>query len=188
MIFVSLGSNLAGAYESPAHVLEAALALFPDYGLRVRVCSSFYQTPAVAPYPQPDFVNAVAEIASDLPARGVLAQLHAIEQAMGRRRAVRWGERVIDLDLLAYGNVVVSPSGSGPAPGEAWKPRPLELPHSGLSERAFVLVPLAEIAPDWRHPVSGERAAETLEKLPGAARAEIRQLRPEDWKASQGPA
>lgn len=186
MIFVSLGSNLKGAYESPAHVLEAALALFPDYGLRVRVCSSFYRTPAVAPYPQPDFVNAVAEIASDLPARGVLAQLHAIEEAMGRRRAVRWGERLIDLDLLAYGDAVVSPSGVGPAPGEAWKPRPLELPHSGLAERAFVLVPLAEIAPDWRHPVSGENAEVMLQKLPEAARAEIRQLEPKDWKASQG--
>lgn len=188
MIFVSLGSNLADGFESPAHVLEAALALFPAHGLEVRARSSFYRTPAVTPYPQPDFVNAVAEVGSDLPPRVVLARLHKIERALGRRRAVRWEERVIDLDLLAYDELVVFHGRQGPRPGEAWKPRPLELPHSGLEARAFVLVPLAEIAPDWRHPVSGERAEEMLKKLPESERAGIRRLSDKDWKASRGPA
>jgi 2-amino-4-hydroxy-6-hydroxymethyldihydropteridine diphosphokinase len=173
MILISLGSNMAGAYESPAHVLRAALGQFPLHGLEPVRVSPFYRTPAVGPYAQPDFINAVAEVEAALPPEALLAQLHRIEQALGRERAVRWEERIIDLDLLAFDDLVVSPAGGGPKPGEPWKPRPLELPHSGLAQRAFVLVPLADIAPDWRHPVLGLTARELLGRLDPADLAGI---------------
>ena len=173
MILISLGSNMAGAYESPAHVLRAALGQFPMHGLEPVRVSPFYRTPAVSPYAQPDFINAVAVVEAALPPEALLEQLHRIEQALGRERAVRWEERIIDLDLLAFDDLAVSPAGGGPKPGEPWKPRPLELPHSGLAQRAFVLVPLADIAPDWRHPVLGLTATELLGRLDPADLAGI---------------
>lgn len=170
MILIGLGANLPTIEGSPRATLEAALALMPAFGISVLRRSSFYSTPAVAHDVQPPYVNAVAVVAAALPARDLLAGLHRLEAQFGRVRHVRWAPRTLDLDLLDYeGQIVTSVSGAeGDASGLTL---PLALPHPGLDKRGFVLVPLEEVAPRWRHPLSGRTAGELLDRL----------------KASEGP-
>ncbi len=113
--------------------------------------SSLYETPAWPDPADPPFVNAAAEIETDMSPEALLAALHAIEAGFGRRRSERNAPRTLDLDLLAYHDIVTAEDGEGPA-----------LPHPRLRDRAFVLAPLAEIAPSWRHPATGETAAALL--------------------------
>ncbi len=108
------------------------------------------------PSAQPRFVNAVAALATALEPLPLMAFLHEVERRFGRRRGRRWEARVIDLDLLAYHELILRP---GKASGG------LVLPHPRLHERAFVLHPLAEVAPDWRHPESGLGVAELIRGL-----------------------
>lgn len=102
---------------------------------------------------QAPFVNAVAEVATHLPPAALLRRLHAIERAAGRRRAMRWGPRTLDLDLIDWHGVI--------------RPAPLRptLPHPGIAQRIFVTKPIAEIAPRWRHPLSHLSAADMLRRL-----------------------
>ena len=166
MILVALGANLPGPWGGPREGLQAALGQFSSYGIRVEAVSSFYQTAAVTPYAQPDFVNAVARVSAAYSPDALLAQLHRIEAAFGRVRTQRWAERTLDLDLLDFNSVVRPDTGSNQA----------VLPHPRLELRAFVLVPLAEVAPDWRHPVFGRNAAEMLNSLPMSEKQEVLQL------------
>lgn len=130
--FIGLGSNL----EDPMRQLDAALAALTRLPQsRLGQISPRYRNPAIGPGPQPDFINAVAELFTDLEASALLAELHRIENAQGRRREIRWGARTLDLDLLLYGNERIDT----PA---------LQLPHPRMLERNFVLVPLHAIAPD----------------------------------------
>jgi 2-amino-4-hydroxy-6-hydroxymethyldihydropteridine diphosphokinase len=143
---IALGSNLTSSHGSPIQTVESAVqALAQSPGLTLLAASSWYQTTAVGP-PQPDYINGCVLVQTDPPtpqrAEALLHQLLAIEQQFGRRRTQRWGPRTLDLDLLLYdGAVVQTPI--------------LTLPHPHLAERAFVLVPLAEILPDWIDPNSG---------------------------------
>ncbi|MBX2865968.1 MAG: 2-amino-4-hydroxy-6-hydroxymethyldihydropteridine diphosphokinase [Leptolyngbyaceae cyanobacterium MAG.088] len=133
---IALGSNLGDSEQT----IEASLArLNHADGLRLEVRSQLYKTAPVGP-PQPDFINACAIFHTVLPPEQVLQTLLLTEASFGRFRRERWGPRTLDLDLLLYGNQVMD------------TPR-LVLPHARMHERAFVLVPLAEIAPDWQHPV-----------------------------------
>jgi 2-amino-4-hydroxy-6-hydroxymethyldihydropteridine diphosphokinase len=116
---------------------------------RVKRVSSLYESPAWPDPADPAFINAIAEIETSLPPEALLAGLHAIEAGFGRRRSVRNAPRSLDLDLIAYHNEI-----------RGGEDADLILPHPRLSGRAFVLAPLLEVAPDWRHPVSGETAAE----------------------------
>ncbi|MBV8972295.1 MAG: 2-amino-4-hydroxy-6-hydroxymethyldihydropteridine diphosphokinase [Sphingomonadaceae bacterium] len=124
--------------------MAAAVAALGAAGLRVVAMSRVRSTPPLGPR-QRRFANAVAAVATDLPLAEVLTRLKAIERAFGRRRGRRWGPRVLDLDLVAAGKAVVRAQG-------------LTVPHIGLAERRFVLDPLAEIAPGWRHPLLGATA------------------------------
>jgi len=161
VILIALGANLPSPrYGTPRQTCEAALAALAARGVRVRRRSRWYRSDPVPPSGQPPFVNGVAEVETDLPPAGLLALLHEIERDFGRVRRRRNEARVIDLDLLAYGERVS-------APGEA-----PELPHPRLAERAFVLLPLMDLAPDWRHPVSGRRAADLAADLPPGETAE----------------
>ena len=166
MILVALGGNLATLFGTPLSTLKAALAQMPDYGIDVSRCSSFYETPAVTPDAQPPYVNAVAVVETTMPASELLAALHRIEAQFGRRRHARWAARTLDLDLLDYdGQIVID---SGPRGLSAGTDQlPLALPHPGIPDRGFVLVPLAEVAPEWRHPVMGETADRLLKRLKG---------------------
>lgn len=113
----------------------------------------------------------------------MLAALHQVEHELGRERLERWGPRVCDLDLIACGGLVTpdeetvrSLMALGDAAAQAPAPDRLILPHPRMHERAFVLAPLADVAPDWRHPLTGRSVAEMLADLPRAARDEVETL------------
>lgn len=141
--FVGLGSNL----DDPQRQLELAFdALSGIDGTRLVARSSLYRSRPVGPQDQPDFLNAVAELETRLAPEALLDRLQAIETAQGRVRERFWGPRTLDLDLLLYGGERIS------------TPR-LAVPHPGLPLRAFVLYPLAELAPDLVVPGFGTVAA-----------------------------
>ena len=161
-IFIGLGANLPHErFGSPRRTLEAALAELDRKGVRTVRVSPWYRTAPVPASDQPWYVNAVAEVASDLPADALLAELHAVEAAFGRARTVPNAARPIDLDLLDY-HGEIAPSGPGRA----------ILPHPRMIGRAFVLRPLADLAPDWCHPVTGQPIGELLAALPADQMAE----------------
>ena len=155
MILVALGSNLVSAeFETSDILLEAALNSLEKKGIKVQMRSSWYRSAPIPASDQPWFVNGVARVETALAPQALLAVLHEVEAEYGRVRSRRNESRTLDLDLLAYDDQVIEEPGG------------LVLPHPRLQERAFVLLPLAEIAPEWRHPVSGETAAAMLEALP----------------------
>ncbi len=155
MILIGIGSNLPSErYGSPLETCRAALAAVEAAGIAIRRRSRWYESAPVPPSGQPWFVNAVAEVETSLTPEALLATLHAIEERFGRVRRERNEARLLDLDLLAYDDLVRD-GASGPV-----------LPHPRMHERAFVLLPLTELAPDWRHPVTGARIADLVAKLP----------------------
>lgn len=155
MILIGVGSNLPSErYGSPLETCRAALAAVEAAGIAIRRRSRWYESAPVPPSGQPWFVNAVAEVETSLTPEALLAALHAIEERFGRVRRERNEARILDLDLLAYDDLVRG-GRSGPV-----------LPHPRMQQRAFVLLPLAELAPNWRHPVTGARIADLIAELP----------------------
>lgn len=154
-ILVALGGNLATVHGSPVKTLEAALAVMPGFGIRVVKCAHLYKTPALSSYVQPDYVNSVVSIETALPPADLLNILHRIEAIFGRVRRERWASRPLDLDLLDYRGMIMPAAGPRGADAGAGK-LPLALPHPGIALRGFVLLPLRDVAPEWRHPVTGE--------------------------------
>lgn len=144
---VALGSNLAGDFASSEALLEAALALFPQAGLPVLARSAWWRSAAWPDPTGPEYRNGVAIVEANGPPQAVLEALFAVEERLGRTRGPRNAPRTLDLDLIAHGRQVID------APG-------LVLPHPRAHERRFVMGPLAQIAPGWRHPVNGLTAAE----------------------------
>ncbi len=149
--YVGLGSNL-GERESLIRVAVEGLAGLPE--TRLAMVSSLYDTEPVGELDQPNFLNAVAQLETELTARQLLWNLLLVERRLGRVRSggARYGPRTIDLDLLLYGNLVLD------------EPN-LRLPHPELHRRAFVLVPLCELDPNIIHPVLGETAHDLLAKI-----------------------
>lgn len=160
MILIALGANLDGPAGPPRAQLEAALVALVRRGVVVRRRSRFFRAPAWPDPSDPPFVNAVAELGTTLPPEALMALLHEIEDELGRRRSRPNAPRSIDLDLIDYDGVVRA-SGAGPI-----------LPHPRLAERGFVLLPLADIAPDWQHPASGEGLQALIAALPLGTAAE----------------
>jgi 2-amino-4-hydroxy-6-hydroxymethyldihydropteridine diphosphokinase len=162
LILIGLGGNLASPrFGAPPDTLAAALVALEAEGVQVATRSAWYRTEPVPRSDQPWFVNAVASLITNLAARDLLAVLHAAEGQFGRVRGERNAARVLDLDLLDYRGQVTETSS-------------LVLPHPRLHQRRFVLQPLAEIAPDWRHPLSGLTAEQLLSRL--AAKQPIERL------------
>ncbi|WP_207479000.1 2-amino-4-hydroxy-6-hydroxymethyldihydropteridine diphosphokinase [Arenibaculum pallidiluteum] len=161
MILVALGSNLpTPGLTDPRESCEAALDRLSASGVAVSARSRWWRTAPVPISDQPWFCNGVVRVETALPPDALLALLHEIEDGFGRIRRVRNEARVIDLDLLAYDDKVLE----GPA-------GPV-LPHPRLQERAFVLLPLAEVAPGWRHPVLDRTVEQMLAALPPGQAAE----------------
>lgn len=144
-MIVALGSNLQGRYDSRQSLLEEALARFASAGVAISARSSWWISAAWPDPTAPEFVNAVLVVETSLPPRSLLAFLIGLEGAFGRIRGEVNAPRTLDLDLIAYGRIAMA------VPG-------LTLPHPQARRRRFVMGPLAEIAPGWRHPVTGERA------------------------------
>lgn len=159
MILIALGSNLESPeFGGPQQVLEAALDAMPSYGATVLKVSTWYSSAPVPISDQPWFTNGVASVKTNAQSSALLARLHEIEARFGRTRGVRNESRVLDLDLLAYGRECRSTPGG------------LILPHPRIAERAFVLEPLAEVAGQWRHPLTGLTPHEMLGRLPESQR------------------
>jgi 2-amino-4-hydroxy-6-hydroxymethyldihydropteridine diphosphokinase len=154
VIVIGLGSNLsAPGFASPLATLAAALAHLPALGIAVVSRSRWYLSEPVPASTQPWYVNGVAIVETRLAPLALLSVLLALEARFGRRRSVPNAARTLDLDLLDYN-------------GRRFATGPLSLPHPRLHERRFVLAPLAEVAPAWRHPRSHRSAVELLARLP----------------------
>lgn len=154
MILIAAGSSLPFCgVDSQQIVLRAFSAL--GRVATLREISALYETPAWPDANDPPFINAIASIETALSPEALLQTLHAIEAGFGRRRRQKNAPRSLDLDLIAYHDERREGGTSG-----------LDLPHPGLAVREFVLAPLAEIAPNWRHPVTGAKVQAMIEALP----------------------
>lgn len=182
-ILIALGSNQALEKAGSAEILSHALRELEGRGVRVLRVSRFFTTPCFPAGVGPDYLNAAAMVQTALSPRALLEVLHEVEAGLGRERIARWGARTVDLDLIAYGQRVL-PDVAGV---RAWLDLPLErqmteapaeliLPHPRMQDRGFVLVPLADVAPDWVHPVLGRSVRQMLEALPEDATKDVRSL------------
>ena len=153
MILIALGANLPSSAGTPAETLRAALSALQANDVAPVKVSRFHETPAWPDPTDPPYVNAVAHIETPLDPAALLARLHEIERQFGRERHARNAPRTLDLDIIDYNGRV--------------EDGPPVLPHPRMQDRAFVLAPLAEIAPGWRHPVLGMTADEMLARIAG---------------------
>ncbi|MCY4180325.1 MAG: 2-amino-4-hydroxy-6-hydroxymethyldihydropteridine diphosphokinase [Litoreibacter sp.] len=181
---IALGANATSSIGTPLLTIKGVILSLADDSLSISKVSRFYATPAFPAGSGPDFVNAVLEARTSLSATDLLARLHHVEAELGRERHERWGARVIDLDLLSYGDLIYPDRESFAywfdLPLEAQKqtaPEGLILPHPRIQDRAFVLGPLCDIAPDWHHPVLGRSARELFDALPLEDRESLKPLK-----------
>jgi 2-amino-4-hydroxy-6-hydroxymethyldihydropteridine diphosphokinase len=155
MILIALGANLPSLAGPPAQTLAAALSSLENRNIKIRAVSSFYGTPAWPDPSDPPFINAVAALETGFEPNALMKILHEVETEFGRKRSVPNAPRTLDIDLIDYQGRII--------PGDP------QLPHPRAASRAFVLVPLREIAPLWRDPVSGQSVDELLAGLPDVA-------------------
>lgn len=177
---IALGSNENSVWGNARQTVEAAIERVSHLACSTPNCSKLYATPAFPAGSGPAFVNAVVALETELDAQEMLAALHRIEAAAGRTRATRWGQRTLDLDLLAMDGQVQPDIETF----EIWRNLPLAdqvskapdtlvLPHPRMQDRAFVLVPLDDVAPDWMHPVLGLTVRALCARLPAQDRASV---------------
>ncbi len=176
---IALGGNVGSAAGGPELAIRQAMDALSEIGV-VTGRSRLYRSPAFPAGSGPDYVNAAVAVRSDLLPGEILLKLHGIETRFGRVRKDRWGARTLDLDLIAVGSHVHPDLRTW----TLWRDLPLErqlsetpedliLPHPRLQDRAFVLLPLAEIAPHWRHPVTGLDVTAMCAELPEPERAAL---------------
>lgn len=177
---VAMGSNLPCDGRKPEQTLRAAVDDLAAAGARITAVSRFFQTPCFPAGAGPDYVNAALAMKGFDDPRAVLRLLHEIEAQHARVRDARWAGRTLDLDLIAFGQLVLPDA----ATQAHWRDLPMEqqmrdapdqliLPHPRLQDRPFVLIPLNDVAPDWRHPLLGRSIAEFCADLPLQARQEV---------------
>lgn len=154
--YICLGSNIGDKITNVKRAIDE-LGRVP--GNRILAVSSFYKTEPVGDIEQDWFVNAAAKIETVFPPRELLNRLLEIEKVLGRKREVKWGPRIIDLDILLYDDLIVEEEG-------------IEVPHPLMHKRGFVLIPLAEIAPGYPHPRLKKSILELLRELKGNEKIE----------------
>lgn len=155
MIVIAFGANMDGVHGAPHKTFQKALEALKQAGLRVEHCSSLWDTsPVGTDEAQPRYTNAVFSVETDLAPKELLNLLMEVEANFGRKRTTRNAPRSIDLDLICYHDLVLNEGDD------------LILPHPRMEGRAFVLLPLQDIAPDWRHPVSDIALSELIAALP----------------------
>jgi len=153
MIVIALGANLPSRAGSPRQTLLSASDALTPFGVHITALSSFYASEAWPDPKDPPFVNAVALVETELAPAALMAALHKAETLFGRKRSKKNAPRPLDLDLIDYDSRVAK--------------GPPVLPHPRMRSRAFVLVPLADVAPGWRHPISGETVEQLIAALNG---------------------
>jgi 2-amino-4-hydroxy-6-hydroxymethyldihydropteridine diphosphokinase len=172
-MIIALGANQPSGNRTLKVTLGQAIQSVGEKGAVIRSVSRFFQTPCFPAGAGPDYLNAALMIEADWTPARALAILHGIEQDFGRERVQRWGQRTLDLDLIAYDDMVAPDLETY----QNWRNLPVEtqkmrapdqliLPHPRLQDRAFVLVPMADVAPNWQHPVTGLSVSEMLACLP----------------------
>jgi len=173
MIYLALGSNLPGDFSNSAQLIDAAIDNVQLYGAHLVARAPLYRSAAVGPkvegQVQGDYINTVVAVRSVLPPFGLLSRLHALEAAFGRERRVKWGPRTLDIDILSYH--VEAQSGL------------VQIPHPLMARRAFVLYPLRDIAPGWRHPSSGEAVDALIKGLSATERSGIERIESQQVKS-----
>lgn len=180
---IGLGGNVASSLGNPEDSLGAALLALGGDSVRLSAASRFFRSPAFPAGSGPDYVNAAAIVETSLDPQGLMARLMSIERALGRVREGRWQARTVDLDLLFFGDQVLP----DPETQRKWVELPLArqkretpdrliVPHPRIQDRAFVLLPLREIAAGWIHPMTGLSVADMAAALPDAMKAEVRPL------------
>jgi len=171
---VAFGANLPFQNQQPLETIKAAIEHFSFEKITVLACSAFYRTPCFPIGAGPDYINGCIklEMKMESTAASILETLHRIEANFGRQRDQRWGGRSLDLDLLALGDQILPDlecylcwQDLTLQQQKITAPSELILPHPRLHERSFVLVPLADIAPDWRHPVRKRSVVQMLGDL-----------------------
>lgn len=181
---VALGANSGSGFGRSARLVARAIRALPG---RVVAVSRLYRTPAWPPGNGPDFANAVLMLQCGFPAHVLLARLHRMEARVGRVRGRRWAPRVLDLDLLAQGAAIAPDRLTlrhwmdlSEAAQARDTPETLILPHPRLADRAFVLIPALDVAPDWRHPLTGRTVRSMAAGVSAQKRREIRAVGPVD--------
>ena len=179
-LIVALGSNQISGESTPELILRHAVQAIEMRGAVIRKSSAFYQTPCFPAGVGPDYINAALLIEAAWTPAQAMSQLHAVEQEFGRERAQRWGQRTLDLDLIAFDDVVAPDLKTyekwrdlGPDQQKMRAPTDLILPHPRVQDRAFVLVPMSDVANDWVHPVSGLSVQQMLDAIPDSEKAEV---------------
>lgn len=177
---IAYGGNLASHAGTPQQTILRALASLSGPALGLTAISRLYRSPAFPAGSGPDYINGAALVRTALGASALLKRLHEVEAELGRVRTGRWHARALDLDLIGMQDLIAPDAETvrhwidlGPAEQRTSTPEQLILPHPRLQDRAFVLVPLAEIAPCWRHPLTGLSVTQMLDALPLDMRAEI---------------
>ena len=179
-VVLALGSNQTSNLGGPKETVEIALATLAERLNRPLCNSRLFATPAFPEGAGPDFVNAAVAFETDLCADEVLALCHEIEQSAGRMRDVRWGQRTLDIDLIAFGGTVLP----NPEVHQHWRDLPLVqqtqetpaqliVPHPRVQDRAFVLIPMMDVAPDWMHPILNMTTRQMLDARPEAEKAAV---------------
>ena len=173
LTIVALGANVSSDAGNPQETLKIALKLINQKAIDVLRVSSWWRTPAFPAESGDDFINAVAVVESALGPEDLLKNLHEVELELGRVRQRRWEPRACDLDLIAHGQQIAPDEDElrrlmalGLTALDEPPPDQLVLPHPRMHERSFVLAPMAEVAPDWRHPLLDQTTTEMLSALP----------------------
>jgi 2-amino-4-hydroxy-6-hydroxymethyldihydropteridine diphosphokinase len=164
MIILSLGSNLSSKFGNRFNNLEKTMTLLVEEGLTIHKKSSFYETPSYPDPNNPKFINMVISIRSDLSAKSLMLLLISIEEKMERKRFKKNSPRTCDIDIIDFNNKVLNFS---------FNTLNLTIPHQSLTFRNFVLFPLKEISPNWKHPKTNESIDALIKNLPDDDRNSI---------------